>query len=86
MMLKEYSDESWKTLLCDGLHLSDPGHNFVFSAICDKISSSLPDLLPCNLSFDAPTWFQLLKGQPNANMEETWRESDPRIQLVPRKR
>jgi hypothetical protein len=47
-------EQDWRSLLSDGLHLSDGGDEVVFAALTALIHEKLPSLLPEALPWDLP--------------------------------
>lgn len=53
-------EPDWQTsLLCDGLHLSALGNQFVFEAVRAQLAASFPDVHPTKLPLHLPAWDQL---------------------------
>ena len=48
------SQADWRSLLSDGLHLSESGNEALFDALRAVIESECPDAVPDNLPLDMP--------------------------------
>eukprot|EP00389_Voromonas_pontica_P014026 GDKH01021703.1.p1 GENE.GDKH01021703.1~~GDKH01021703.1.p1 ORF type:complete len:255 (+),score=42.35 GDKH01021703.1:114-878(+) len=54
-------DGGWKSLLSDGLHLSEEGQRVVFEAVSTAIVRHHPELDPDRMAWDVPTWREFEK-------------------------
>jgi lysophospholipase L1-like esterase len=62
------SDEQWRTMLCDGLHLNRRGNALLAQVVIDSISSYYPELSRDRILLDAPLWNEF----DSKACEESW--------------